>query len=129
MSEFDWVKARTECSPDIVFERLRMSAKSDAHSRTQTLLEKNANYGFVVTSHGSTFSVVLQGNGLHRAIVFTKTAEGVDVIDEQDRPLLKATLTLSNECECRLKVSDTELDLWQFRKMALEEFFFSNPWR
>ena len=73
-SEFDWVKARSECSAIEVFERLRLSVKADADQRTQMLIAKGANYGFNAISEGVAISVFLSGPGvLRRLIVFRMT--------------------------------------------------------
>jgi hypothetical protein len=134
--EFDWVKARTECSPAAVFERLKISIRSDADARTKTLVQSNANYGFSAVSEGRTISVYLQMSrsiapeqDAHRSVVFTLTADGINVKDGNDRLICDATLTFDNDGDCRLKCGDEELELWQFRKRTLEDLPFSNPFR
>lgn len=121
--DFDWVQARTECSPSAIFERLKISLKTDAKIRTQALIQKGSDYGFSVISEGRSVSVFVQGNNLSRSVVFDLTEDGVSV-HTGDKHIAEATLTLNDEGECRLKVGDKELELWQFRKFALEEFFF-----
>jgi|SRR5581483_421786 len=126
--DFDWVKARAECSAEAVFQRLRLSLQADAESRTEMLLKANASYGFTTISQGASISVFIQGGITEpRAVVFTHTESGISVRDENDKLTIQATLTLNNDGECRLKVADKELELWQFRKLALEDFFFSSP--
>jgi hypothetical protein len=36
----------------------------------------------------------------------------------------KATLTLNDMGECRLKINGQEREFWQFRRTALEDLFF-----
>jgi hypothetical protein len=46
---------------------------------------------------------------------------------ESSEPVCKATLTLTNEGKCKLKVEGgEELYDWQFRRMVLENLFFGN---
>jgi archaellum component FlaG (FlaF/FlaG flagellin family) len=126
--DFDWVKARAECSRQVVFEQLRLGAKHDAATRTEMLLKKNASFGFCVVSHNSSFSVLMQGDISElRSIVFTLTADGISVQDGSGKPIATATLTLNDDGDCRLEVEGKELDFWQFRKMALHDLLFGNP--
>lgn len=126
--EFNWVKVRAECSAEAVFQRLRLSLEVDARSRTDMLLKENAPYGFTTISQGASVSVFIQGGITEpRSIVFTQTADGISVRDGNDKAMMEATLTLNNDGDCRLKVDGKELELWQFRKLALEDFFFSSP--
>jgi len=118
------------CSPTEVFQRLKLDVKADAEARTRYLLDHNGTYGFTAISNGRSISVFIQGGGVTPgpSVVFTQTEDGISVHDEADNLIFDATLTLSDKGECRLKVDGLELESWQFRKLALEDLFFSNPW-
>jgi hypothetical protein len=128
-SDFDWVKARTDCSISNVFERLKITVARDAAARTDTLIKGGAHHGFSAVPEGRTVSVVLQGVPEQMSVVFEKKETAIAVRDGEGKQTFEATLTLNDSGECRLKVDGKELDLWQFRKLALESFFFDNPWR
>jgi hypothetical protein len=38
--------------------------------------------------------------------------------------LFRASITLTNGGQCKLRVGEEELEQWQFRRMALEKLFF-----
>jgi hypothetical protein len=46
------------------------------------------------------------------------------VQDDTGKKMFEVTLTLSDEGECRLNVNEKERELWQVRRMALEELLF-----
>ena len=48
------------------------------------------------------------------------------VVDENDKELFSASVTVNNDKECVVVVGDEELEQWQFRKKALETLFFPN---
>lgn len=127
-ANFEWVKARSECCPAKVFQQLRLGVEADIKARMSTLSDE-ANYGFTATSSPGSITAHIQGNRLRRSVTFDETDDGISVRDESDKVMFRATLTLNNEGECRLKVSGQEYELWQFRKMALEHLLFDNPWR
>ena len=128
----DWVAARTECSLLRVFEKLRLEIQEDADKRTTWLVEHGCDYGFVVVPSGQSFGVLLQDSNInkpvnHRSIVFRVTDTDIDVATGDGEQICKATVTLSDDLGCRLKVGNRELESWQFRKTCLEDLFFGNP--
>jgi hypothetical protein len=127
-TDFDWVKARAQCTPFQVFERLRLQVKDDVDKRNAFInpAERNA-YSFVFSTQGKRFSVAVESFDVDRGVDFGPTAVGIDVHDSQNNALLvHGVLTLSNDGECRLKVNEVEHNLWQFRKLALEDVLFTS---
>jgi hypothetical protein len=61
---------------------------------------------------------------LHESMIFRLTNYTIDVLEKDYKPLLTALAMLNDEGECKLKVGDQKLELWQFRKRALENLFF-----
>src|SRR4051812_18183480 len=96
-SDFDWVKARTECSPATVFQRLKIGIKADVEARSRSLLEAKAGYGFTAISEHGTMTVFLQGNSLRGSVVFEQTENGITVHDGNDKLLCEASLTLNDD--------------------------------
>lgn len=127
-TNFDWVRARFECSPTKVFQQLKRQIEKDVETRND-LRSPDSNFGFDTTSQGNSITVFVQGNRLHRSVIFEQTDLGITVRDGDDKMLYDATLTISNDGECRLKVGSVECESWQFRKLALEGLFFDDPWR
>ena len=125
-TDFGWVKARYECYPEKVFTELRIGAERDVKARNETL-PANAGYSFTIQSDGGMFSVVLVGNRLVRGVDVVLGDNRINVRREDGD--FEATLTLNDQRQCRLKIGDREFECWQFRKWALEDLFFNNPWR
>lgn len=123
--EFDWVTAICECSPAKVFERLRAQVEDDVKKREATLRDaQRMRYSFSFASNGGSFTAMVEGKNVHQSVIFTTTDSGILVRDEHDIVMLKAEVTVSNEGICKLRVEGQELDLWQVRKLALEDLFF-----
>jgi hypothetical protein len=123
MLEFDWVSARSACSLVAIFEQLKMQLQEDVAKR-QALREEMAHYGFRIVGKDRRWAVVVEGTGIYDSVLFILTDSGIEVTDKDGRLRFKATPTLSDDGECRLKVGDQERELWHVRKMALEELFF-----
>ncbi len=122
MAEFDWVKARSECSPAKVFQQLRLGIEADVKGR-QRSLGPNPTIKFTTVSDRCSITALIEGQA-GTAVTFDQTEDGIRVRNEADGVLLEATLTLNNDGQCRLKVGGQEYELWQFRKMALEQLLF-----
>ena len=122
---FDWVSARSKCSIGEVFEILRQQVKQDVETRVA--LRKpgvESFFTFKVVEAGPFFSAIAEGHKIFKRVSFEWDAKSLRVQGDDGRPNLTATLTLSNDGVCRIKVDGQEYDLWQFRKMALEDLFF-----
>jgi hypothetical protein len=125
---WDWVTARTGCTPYRVFENLRRDVENDVRLRNalsaqQGFLSRN----FVLQGDGDWFAVVLQYVGGRKGVYFRITSIGVDVIDvPTNRSICEAALTISDDGLCRLKVGSVEYNQWQFRKLVLHPLFFED---
>ncbi|MCX6537440.1 MAG: hypothetical protein NT151_00695 [Acidobacteria bacterium] len=119
--DFDWVTARHQCSVGIIFERLRVRTSADVALRNKRLESEREVAPLTVTTDGASFSVL---RGPTRVVRFMLRGETIDVSDEKIQTVMEATLTLNDAGECRLRVGDEELLLWQFLKRALETLFF-----
>lgn len=122
--DFDWVTARGLCSPAQVFETLRMQVDRDVAIRISLIRQEPKQYKLSIANDDKKFSVLVEGHEVYRVARFALTDAGIDVYDAPDRLKIHAGLTLGDDGECRLKVGDKEYDLWQFRRLALEEILF-----
>lgn len=120
----DWVSERARCSLFEVFRQLRKGVEDDIAARMK-LPRPN---GIVFRIRGDDppdprrFGVLCFGDQ-NDALDFACTDTGIEVRDASGRVIIRATLTLNDKCECRLRVGGRELENWQFRRRALEEFF------
>jgi hypothetical protein len=128
--ELDWVTKRAECSPASIFDTLKLGLESDVAARNKTF-GNSPKCRFILTAKESHCVVTVDcanentGMGFHKSVVFVLTSAGILVKEPEGKELLRATLTLSDDGECRVKVGEQEYELWQFRKQALEDLFFS----
>lgn len=122
MEDFDWVTARAQCSSGKVFEKLRLQVKKDVE--TKNLLLADHHDAFALVDNGDHFSVIVPSNPLLK-ITFSLTKEKISV-HRRDRLVCEGTLTLNDDGECRVKINGQQRELWQMRRMALEELFFGS---
>lgn len=126
--KLNWVKARSTCSYHQVFKELELGAQDDVEFM-QSLTAPNERTMFRVASTSSSrFAVIRVDDPIlsdSRSVSFALTPDAIVVYGEDQNAKLTATLTLTNEGECKLKVGSQELHQWQFRRMALESLFFS----
>ena len=128
MSEFDWVRARSDCTLDTVFERLAEAVRED--------LEKHAalNPGLAQCQKFEACGdekFFVERTRVHR-VVFEKTQRCIQIgkwlVDGKHVPLMKLTVRLNDEGHCVLVDKERgELQPWQVRRKALEETFFGAP--
>lgn len=123
---FDWVKARLECSLGKVFETLVMQIEADVSARNQRL--PSGYQPFETVREGNRFKVFRAPPGMPQWIaILDRTENGIRVINELTRKVIvEATLTLNNDGECRLKANGKEYEFWQFRRTALEWILFDS---
>lgn len=122
-SKPDWVTARSSCSIPKVFKELRSQVEEDVKTRN-ALRPNNSPYEFSVTEHDVNFAVLLATKEAHESVVFTIAEHAISVRDDQGKQILEVTLTFNDQGECKLSVNQQERELWQVRRMALEEIFF-----
>jgi len=121
--EKDWVTARSLCSLPGVFKLLRLQVEEDVKTRN-ALRPNNSPYEFSVTENGDEFTVLLEAAEVRRSVIFSLAKHAISVRDSQGEEMFDVTLTFNDEGECKLNVQQKERELWQVRRMALEELLF-----
>jgi hypothetical protein len=125
MESFDWVTARSECTLVGVFEKLRMQVNQDVDIRNAQLPAQH-HYSFRFDSHGTMFTVSVEGNKINGSVRFSyNISRLIFVHDDKDRELIRAFVTLNNEGRCVVRIAEQDYELWQMRKMALEKLLFT----
>ena len=119
-AEKDWVIARSLCSLPNVFKDLRLQIEEDVKTRN-ALRPNNSPYEFSVTENGDEFAVVLEAKDTNRSVIFSLAGRAIRVRDSRGNEMFDVTLTFKDEGECKLNVQEKERELWQVRRMALEE--------
>lgn len=126
MESFDWVTQRAKCSARSIFYKLQKAVEEDVKLRGKLRTGPIApHYGFRFDHAGDSFRVELTGSNVTPASVnFKLDGFTITVSDEKGSLLFKATPTLNDQGECRLKIKGCERELWRVRSMALETLFF-----
>ncbi len=124
MSKFDWITARSSCSLPNVFKALRLQVIEDVKARN-ALRPSNSSYEFSVVEHGADFAVLLEAKDVQRSVMFSLAEHAISVRGDEGAQMFEVTLTFNDEGECRLNVNGKGRDLWQVRRLALEELFVS----
>jgi hypothetical protein len=130
---FDWVKARNDCSIDTVFDRLRLGVQGDVVKRERIRASSGADPRkgkFTFASNIGRFSASFRTHDNEGSvIIFTLRRNRIVITNDQDEQLMSATVTISDDRECRIVVDGEQLEEWQFRKRALETLFFGEMGR
>jgi hypothetical protein len=121
--KFDWVTQRYSCSLPSIFKELRSQVEQDVKTR-DSLRPNNAPYEFSVSDVDAGFRVVLKAKGLEMAVTFILAENAILVRDDKGVEMFPVTLIFNDRGECKLNVNGKERDLWQVRRMALEELMF-----
>jgi hypothetical protein len=122
-SRFDWVTERSSCALPKVFKELRLQVTEDVKTRN-ALRPDNSPYEFSLAEHGDDFTVLLKAKDVLRSVVFTLAGHAIVVRDDNGDRMFDVTATFGDEGQCRLKVNAEERNLWQVRRMALEDLLF-----
>jgi len=122
-AEKDWVAARSLCSLPNVFKELRLQSEEDVKARN-ALRPNNSPYEFSVIENGDEFAVVLEAKDTNRSVIFSLADRAIRIRDSRGKEMFDVTLTFNDEGECKLNVQEKERELWQVRRMALEELLF-----
>ena len=121
--EKDWVTARSLCSLPNVFKALRLQVEEDVKTRN-ALRPSNSPYEFSVTENGDEFTVILTAPDVRRSVIFSLADHAIEVRNFRGKEKFDVTLTFNDDGECKLNVQEKERELWQVRRMALEELLF-----
>lgn len=119
----DWVTKRSSCSLPKIFKDLRVQVEEDVKTRN-ALRPANSPYEFSVTEEGADFAVHLVTKEARQSVAFSLAEHGILVRDDKGQQMFEVTLTFNDQGECRLYVNEEERDIWQVRRLALEELFF-----
>jgi hypothetical protein len=122
-AEKDWVTARFACSLPTVFKQLMLQVEDDIKTRNN-LRPNNSPYEFSVTEDGDEFTVILTAGDVRRSVIFSLAEHAIGVRDSRGKVMFDVTLSFNDEGECKLNVQEKERELWQVRRMALEELLF-----
>ena len=123
MAEFDWVKARGDCTVGLMFERLKAGVQADTTARTKMAAGIEGRV-FRFFAEGDIFGVLLDEGTARHTVKFAIHGSLI-AVTQDDRPTLTTSVTLCDDAQCRMKLGERELELWQFRCRALENLFFS----
>jgi len=77
-----------------------------------------------VAEHRDDFTVLLEAKDARRSVTFSLAEHAILVRDDKRDEMFRVTLTFNDEGDCRTHVNDKERDLWQVRRVALEDLLF-----
>jgi len=121
--KFDWVTERCRCSVPNVFKELLLQVEKDVETRN-ALRPNNSPYEFTVEKNGDDFKVLLTAKDVQKSVIFSRAEHAILVVDGDRKTMFEVTLVFSDEGACKLRVNQQDRDLWQVRRMALEELLF-----
>ena len=122
-AKFDWVAARSACTLPKVFRQLMAEVEEDVKERN-ALRPDNSPYEFSIEEKGPQFSVILQAADFRRAITFCFEDHAITVVDASGNQMFEVTVLFTDDGKCRLKAKEENRELWQVRRMALEDLLF-----
>ena len=127
--DFNWVKARQECSLALEFVRLLKAVQGDTRERQKGLKkqELKVQLSFEADANGLEFMVIRTGNGSPRCVSFALQRGTITVTKNESNPAdnFDLTLTFTDKGEYRFKVNGKgEYLRWQVSRKSLEEIFF-----
>ena len=114
---------RSQCSFPSVFKELKLQVEDDVKTRN-ALRPNNSLYEFLVADNGDDFAVLLEAGEFHKSVIFSLAEHAIVVKDDAGNNVFEVTLTFNDQGDCRLHVNQKELELWQVRRMALEDLLF-----
>lgn len=120
---FDWVSERSACTLPKVFSELRSQVEADVKIRNG-LRPNYAPYEFSVAQKGADFSVVLAAKDVRKSVTFSLAEHAILVRDHEGNQMFEVTVTFDDQGKCRLNVHGNDRELWQVRRMALEDLMF-----
>jgi hypothetical protein len=122
-SKFDWVTKRSSCSLPKIFKALLVQVEEDVKTRN-ALRPNNSPYEFSVAEKGSDFTVLVKAKDAHRSVTFSLAEHAILVRDDNGDLMFEVMLTFNDKGECKLNVNKEEHEVWQVRRMALEDLMF-----
>jgi hypothetical protein len=122
-SRFDWVARRAACSLPKIYKTLRTDVEEDVKERN-ALRPENSPYEFSFSENGNSFSVVLTAKDFQRSVTFALEDHAILVLDPSGNQMFEVTVNFNEDGKCRLKAKEQNRELWQVRRMALEDLLF-----
>jgi hypothetical protein len=124
MPEFNWVRARAECSIINAFMRLKLAIRKDVDTANEIFRGTGTKFEIV---HDATSFTVYQETSPPRSISFSlNDVNSLIEVGSEKGTDFSVAITLNKDRQCNFLLADgEELDEWQFRRKALEKFFFS----
>ncbi len=122
-ARFDWVTERSSCSLPKAFSALRAEVEADVNTRN-ALRPNLAPYEFSLAEDTAQFAVFLKAKEWQKSVRFSLSEHAILVRDDQGQPMFEVTLAFDENGRCRFKVNAEERELWQVRRMALEDLMF-----
>lgn len=124
MSDFDWVRERANCTLRTVFERLVSGVKGDVDERQRIVTESGQHKRFEYHEEVSGRLLVTRAEpGYSAKVEFVHSADRITI--EKAGKSSSARPGLLSKGECALIVDGVEMQLWQVRRFALGELFFT----
>ena len=123
-SDFDWVTARAQCSPLSMCAQLKADIEKNVESMRSLSKARGSEIPIAAFDNGQSFGVSRRTYVGEIGVIFTLRNEEIRVSSKEVKVDFVATLTLSDDGECRLLVDGKELDRWQVLRRALEPLFF-----
>lgn len=124
--DFDWVKARSECSAVVIFKKLGDDVKKNVDDMNALDNSDKPRFSFIVGEGLSQPFSVHSGEAYIR-FVLDQEAGRIKIESNWRVFVITATPTLTGNGNCKLRVNESELERWQFVRMVLQDFFFNSP--
>lgn len=126
--KFDWVTARAKCSVVGMFAVLKAEAKANMLTRNEILDDSGDRDRFRFKDRRPNgFTIWDSWGQKRRAVDFDVEGERIRIVstvDDAPMPVLLLAVTLTDDGVCRFRLGDSDLEVWQILKRALEELFF-----
>ena len=126
MNQFDWVKARSECTVDKVFEQLVNAVQQDLKNFSALHPGPAQCRRFVSCGEERFF---IEKTGVHR-VVFEKSKSNIQIdlwsAAGKHTHLMRLSVHLDDDGNCALTDEKQRVwSPWQVRRRALEDTFFA----
>jgi hypothetical protein len=123
LPNFDWVTGRYKCSLPNIFNQLKSDVKEDVLTRNGLRPAQSA-FKFSVTENDNSLTVLLEGDGVHKCISFNLAEHAIVVKDDKGYQMFDVSVNFNEKGECKLVANEVARELWEIRRMALEELLF-----
>ena len=126
--DFNWVKARSDCSANLEFCRLKKKVKFDTEEKTNNRRHIDSHFVYRFEDFdGNEFIVTREYRHQNLSVNFILRENFIMITGDLDdsKTDMELTLTLNYEGLCRFKIDGKgEYLPWQVSRKALEHLFF-----